>query len=99
MKLTLRKTWHNQPMGDNDFEVVLDGKKSLARILARRESDFQEVWQWSIFGFNHPGINGQCLTLDEAKAETKKEILRLIETNTPLMPEPPEWQPGTIYRN
>ena len=34
------------------------------------------------------GINGQAETFEEAKRETKKNILRLFQANTPLMPEP-----------
>lgn len=86
-------------MGDNDFEIVLDGRKSLARICAERPSDHQLVWGWSVYGFNHPGINGSCSTFEEAKVETKTQILRLLEANTPLMPEPLDWRLGAASKS
>jgi hypothetical protein len=46
MKLTIRKTWPDHPMRDNDFVVLLDGK-SLARIMFCVRADFREVWEWS----------------------------------------------------
>jgi len=44
MKLTIRKTWPDHPMRDNDFVVLLDGK-SLARIMLCVRADFREVWE------------------------------------------------------
>jgi hypothetical protein len=72
MNLTLRRTWPDRPRGDNHFEVVLNGTKGLARIMAEKRSDYWEVWGWWIYGFNAPSINGQAETFDEAKREAKR---------------------------
>jgi hypothetical protein len=85
-----------RPHCKNDFVVVIAGtNKSLARIMGETRSDFKKVWGWSIYGFNAAGISGQCDTLEEAKAEAKAEVLRMLETGTPIMSDPPEWRPGS----
>jgi len=101
MKLTLRRAWPDAPaFWHNDFLVMLNGEKGLARIKAHKRSDHEEVWSWSVYGFNEPqsgNMRGQEESFERAKTETKACILRLINANVPLMPDPPEWRPGSAF--
>jgi hypothetical protein len=100
VKLALRRTWPDDPHSKNDFVVIIAGtKRSLARMMLVRRSDFKEGWSWSINGFVAPGISGQSETLEEAKAETKAHVMRLLDAGTPRMPEPAKWRPGGFSRS
>lgn len=101
MKLVLRKTWpESQPYSENDFVVAIAGQeKALARVIKERSS-YREAWGWSVYGFNIPQtdeMRGSESTFEEAKGKTKACILRLLAENTPLMPEPAEWRPGSAF--
>jgi hypothetical protein len=99
MNLVLRRTWPDDPHSTQDFIVAVAGtQKSLARMMLITRSDHRKIWSWSIYGFIAPGIGGQSDTLEEAKAETKAHVMRLLDAGTPQMPEPAKWRPGSAFQ-